>query len=157
MLHARAQGFLGRTYLLLQEDREVARIELGFFKEEGALVIGDVQRRLGRKKKRGIPETFMLEKDDGTIVVQATKPNYWKSQFLITYGEMEFELAKVSVWKPKFALSWNGEEAGTIYPTRWFSVRDVNIELPDVLPLEIQAFVLWLAIVQWMRDSASAG
>jgi hypothetical protein len=88
----------------------------------------------------------------------AEKPSAWKNRFSFEHDGYRYELEKESVWKSDLVLS--REDLGTVGYVRRKSVyfkREWEAEIPDELPPEVGAFVVWLAVLLARRaDSAAA-
>jgi hypothetical protein len=48
----------------------------------------------------------------------------------------------------------NGAPVGTIARTGFFRAKR-TADLPDDLPLEVQAFLIWLVLLVWRRQAAT--
>ena len=156
MLYAKPRHIFSRHYRLCSDEDctdTLGTVTMSGFKEAAKAQIGDDEYRFLREKN--MSGDFLLQAADGTILARAEKPSMWKDQFRITFGELVFTLYRASKWKQNYTLAWQGEEAGMVATRRWFS-NLVNVELPDSLPLEIRAFILYLVVVMWRRASAAA-
>lgn len=153
VLHAKPQGLFSLVTLLKQNGEEVAAINLKVLREAGTLSVAD--RSYSMEREGRLSGDFILKDGAGTVIVRANKPSIWKNRYVVTFGNLKFELAKTSAWKQGFSLLWNGDSLGTIHRPRWYS-REAEIALPDSLPLEVRAFVFWLVMVQWNREAGAA-
>lgn len=156
MLYAKPKHIFSRRYRLCSDEQctdMLGTMAMGGFKEAAKVQLGDEQYRFYREKS--MSGDFLLEASDGTILARAEKPSMWKDQLRITFGELVFTLYRASKWKQDYTLTWQGEDAGMIATRRWFS-NLINVELPDVLPLEVRAFILYLVVVMWNRAAAAA-
>lgn len=154
VLNAKPKGIFSSTYILSEENREAARLTMKAMREAGTLTIGERTYTMTREKL--FSGDFTLKDDLETVIVRASKPSAMKALFNLTYGDLRFELSRVSVWKSGFALWWNGEKVGSIERRRWFA-RDAELTLPESMPLEVRAFIFWLVVIQWNRDAAASG
>lgn len=149
-LTATPKGFLSKVVTLKQGEEEKGRIEAKWMREQGMLILGDRTWNM-----RSAKNNFLLEDSEGKLVAEGNKQSAYTDTTTITYGTMEFLLARPSVWKSAFALSWNEEPIGTINRPRWSS-RDIEVTLPESLPLEVRAFIFWVVMVLWNRSAAAA-
>lgn len=152
-LTATPKGFLSKVVALKQGEEEKGRIEAKWMREQGMLILED--RTWNMKCRKSSGNDFLLEDSEGRVVAEARKQGPYTDTTTITYGTMEFLLARPSVWKSGFTLSWSDEPIGTINRPRWSS-RDIEITLPESLPLEVRAFIFWVVMVLWNRSAAAA-
>ena len=133
----------------------VATADLANWRENAKLEVGG-RRYLARHETWA--REFVLEGEDGQIVAMAEKPSAWRETFTLEHGGTRYELSKESPWKSSFVLSREGVGVvGSIRQKSFFG-RERDVELPEELPVEVQAFVLWLATLMRKRsDSAAAG
>ncbi len=97
---------------------------------------------------------FVLE-SNGTVVARANKPSAWTRRFVLEFGGTQFELKPQSAFTRGYKLI-NGERiVGTLSPASFLS-RKINVELPEDLPIQIRAFVVWLTVLLWRRDASAA-
>lgn len=155
MLYAQLKNPFSSKYRLLQGENgeALAKVKMGSFREGALLMIGEEEYTFRREKL--MSGDFLLEASDGTIIACATKPSVWRDEFTITFGDLMFTLHKTSTWKRGFTLVWEGESAGEIRPKSWVSSTAV-VDIPESLPLELRAFVLFLVLVMWRRYAAAA-
>src|ERR1700744_319771 len=96
---------------------------------------------------------FHLEAN-GTRVADAQAAGFWFRYFNVQAGDKSYTLKMASWFGRRFALTENGAELGRIGVTNAFSGRS-KAELPDSVPLEIQAFLIWLVISSLRRAGPS--
>jgi len=54
----------------------------------------------------------------------------------------------------KFDLYQGDKQVGSILPTHLNPYREILIDLPVELPLEVQAFLLWVIFWNWRGNSS---
>jgi hypothetical protein len=74
---------------------------------------------------------------------------------IIRAGGREYTLRKPSIWRRTFVLMEGDRQIGSIAPdSAW--TRRATVDLPADWPMPLKAFVIWLVIILWKRDSDSA-
>ncbi len=136
-----------RRYTLRRDGAEIGQIDCGGASGTATIAIGGetctpVTDSLLRRK-------FHLEKN-GTPIASAQSAGFWFRYFNIQAGTKPYVLKMASWFGRRFALMEDGTERGRIGVTNAFSGR-CRAELPDDLPLEVQAFLIWLVISTWRR------
>jgi hypothetical protein len=77
-------------------------------------------------------------------------------RLVVDVGTAQFELRPPSAMSRKFHLLSGATIIGTLSPGGFLS-RRMNIDLPVDLPLPTRAFVVWLTVFSWKRESQAAG
>ena len=95
---------------------------------------------------------FVLERD-GSVLARAEKPSAFFRTYLIRHGDRDYTLEPRSAFRRAFVLHDGSRQIGSIEPTS-ASMRGAIADLPDTWPLPVRAFVIWLAMIQWRRDSS---
>lgn len=136
------------------ESAPLARVSLSWAKEAGELTIEGVRHRMYRE---GLASgDFVLERE-GEQIVRADKPSSWSNRFEISYRGRRYELEKESTWRRKFVLVDEGRrEVGKIEPEGPFTRRAV-VDLPEELSLAVRAYLVWLCVILWKRESSAGG
>jgi hypothetical protein len=141
------EGLLSmRRYTLTRDGAEIGQIDCGGTGGAASISVdGATYRPVTDSVLRG---RFHLEKN-GTLVASAQSAGFWRRRFMIQIGAKSCTLRPS--WSGRsFVLLQNDTEAGRIGATGFFS-RKCEAELPDDLPLEVQAFLIWLVISTWRR------
>jgi hypothetical protein len=73
----------------------------------------------------------------------------------LDFGGAQFELKPQSPFTRGFQLLKGKRIVGTLLPAS-FLTRKINVELPEDLPLQIRAFIVWLTVLLWKRDASAA-
>ena len=129
---------------------------LSFWRERGSVSVGGQQYRVSRQ---GFVGPFVLEGPGGALA-QAVKVSALKQEFTLSAEGREYVLRKLSWWRREFGLFARDTQLGSVAPEVWFARRAVA-NLPEDLPGSLRAFVVWLTLLMWKRESdagaASAG
>jgi hypothetical protein len=102
---------------------------------------------LAHKEKWNSPNFFLDEGE--TRIALAKKPSWSSKTFHLEHQGRPYTLKAES---KRFVLSCDQKEVGSIAKTGWFS-RNGTADLPDDLPLSINLFLIWLALLMWKRES----
>ena len=146
MLQATPRNWFSRTYALTRGDRRLATLELGRFREAGSLEIDGEPYEFSRAPGWG---EFVLSHGGGEVC-RAKKPTVFRRRFELTYGGEIFQLTCRGFLGPRYDLEHGGSVIGQISRYSLFS-RDVTVDLPQRLPVEIQAFLTWLVLLMMRR------
>jgi len=140
-------------FTVQKDAHTVASIDFNAWKEQGALTIDRTSYQMYREG--WMSGSFLLERD-GSVIARAERPSAFRRQFLIHYRDHEYALVTRSCFQRAFVLLDGSEEIGSVAPTGVFT-RQATADLPENWPLPLRAFVIWLTMIQWRRDSAAAG
>lgn len=132
------------------DSNTVAEIQLSNWRERGTLHVQGVEYRVFRESPLGL---FLLERDD-SIVASAKKPSALFRFFSLACNDIEYGLRARSPVGREFLLCDGSGSVGRITPQGLFN-RRAEVDLPEHLPLPFRAFVVWLALLLWKRDSDS--
>lgn len=97
---------------------------------------------------------FVLE-SNGTELASAEKPSAFHRSFTVPFGGKSFRLEAEDAFKRTFLVLEQDRQVGAIVPEGIFT-RRATADLPDDMPLPVQAFLIWLTVILWKRD-ADAG
>ena len=141
------------NFTVWKDSQPVASVDINSWCEKGALTVDRTDYQMYREG--WMSGSFVLERD-GSALARAERPSAFRRQFLIRYRDREYALVARSAFRRSFALLDGSQEIGSIEPTGVFT-RDATADLPETWPLPLRAFVIWLTMIQWRRDSAAAG
>ncbi len=79
---------------------------------------------------------------NGSGVASAQRASIFHRRVIGRAGARTYTLAVTNLLALAFELAENGSKVGTIVR---YVTREMQAELPDDLPLEVQAFLIWLA------------
>lgn len=147
MLRAIPRGLFSWGFSILEDDAEVAGLEVAWMRERGNLDIKGTEFNLYRQG--WLSGLFLLE-GEGTVLAQANKPNALTRRFEVTYGRDTLSLAAQSPFTRAFGVYDGETQIGSIYPDHCFT-RKTTIDLPDDIILPVKGFLFWLVVLMWRR------
>ncbi len=150
MLRAEPNNWFSWKFAVLDENnRAIARIDIGWLREAGELYLDG--RKYSIYRERPLGGAFILE-EDGKEVARAEKPSALLRSFTVRYDGKMYTLEAVSPVARMFVLCENGRTLGTIKPEHALT-RKALIDLPAQMPLPTRIFMAWLVFVLWKRDA----
>ncbi len=152
MLTANPQSWFSWDFTLVKNGESLADIDLSSWREKGALTVASSTYRVYRE---GLCSGAFLLESNGTVVARAHKPSAWTRRLVLDFGGAQFELKPRSAFTRGFHLLKDERIVGTLLPAS-FLTRKINVELPEDLPLQIRAFIVWLTVMLWKRDASAA-
>ena len=152
MLNAIPKQWFSWDFRILEEGRDVAEMDLSFWREKGVLSVEGIPYRVYRE---GLASgAFMLENPGGQVLAKAEKPNALRRSFLVEYEGRKLRLEAESSFERAFVLRDDQGVIGTVKPDSFFSHR-TTANLPEDFPLPVRIFLLWLVIILWRRDDGT--
>jgi hypothetical protein len=145
------KGLLMRQYTLRRDGAEVGRIDFGGIRQPASIVIGGATFHPARDGV--LRATFHLE-NNGTRLASAAPAGASYRRFTVQAGARTYVLAVTSWSGRSFTLSENNAAVGTIARTGIFRTKS-TADLPDDLPLEVGAFLIWLVLITWRRQATT--
>jgi hypothetical protein len=145
--------FQMRRYRIAQDGAAVGEIDCRKMRQGATIVIGGATYTTGRD---GVMSGAFYLEGNGSRLASAVPASAFKGGFIVQTGGRTLTLARASAFGRTFALTENGAAIGTIAPQGFFS-RKSKADLPDDLPMELKAFLIWLIIVIWQRQVMVAG
>jgi hypothetical protein len=143
--------FAARYYTLKRGGAEIGRIDCGGIRQPASIVIGDATFSPARD---GVLRTTYHLEGNGARLASAAPAGAAFRRFTVEAGTRTCTLAVASWSGRRFTLAENGTAVGTIARTGFFTTT-CAADLPDDLPLEVQAFLIWLVIIIWRRQAAT--
>ena len=148
MLTVAPKHWYSWEFTLAAGDRVVADIDISSWRERGRL---QVNGRAYRVYRDGMMGPFILDAD-GVEVARAAKPSAFHRAFVLRHEGRELELRAANALRRQFLLLDGGTEVGVIDPQSvWTRSADVEFRIP--LPEAVQAFIVWLTLLLWKRES----
>ena len=138
-------------YTLRRGGMEIGRIDFGGIRQPTSIVIGGATFHPARD---GVLHTTFHLDGNGTRLATATPAGASYRRFTVQAGARTYELAVASWSGRSFTLTENGAAIGTIARTGFFTTKS-TADLPDDLPLELQAFLIWLVLTTWRRQATT--
>ncbi len=149
MLRAEPNRWGSWHYKVLRGDVCFAQFDFGWWRSRGEIVI---DRAVYQIQREGFfTGDFVMRKGTETVV-SATKPSFSQRRFWIVYDDVAYILASRSSFERKFILQADGIEVGAVRPNGLLS-RTAIVDLPPDMPLDLQMFLTWLAVMMWKRQS----
>jgi hypothetical protein len=136
-----------------RDGREVAALDISWWRERGALVIDGVSYAVVREGL--VSSDFRMTGPDGRVVATASKPSLFRRRFDVVAGSHTVTLQARSAWGRTMDVLLDGRPAGTVTPAGMWT-RRASADLPDTLPRPVQVFILWLVLLLWKRDEDHA-
>ena len=133
------------------ESRPVADIAMSWWREKGALTIGDTTYRVYREAP--MSGAFVLE-HAGSVLARAEKPSVFRREFVISHAGREYTLRRESLFRRAFVLLDGSRQIGSLAPNSAFT-RKAAADLPHDLPLPVRMFIVWLTVISWRREQNS--
>ncbi len=150
MLQLEPTGWFSWEFTIVRGDRTVASLDISSWRDRGELVVDGGTYAVVREGL--VSSDFRLSTADGVTVATATKPSILRRRFDVVHAGRTWTLQPRSAWGRAMTLLTNGREAGDITPGGMWT-RRATATLPGELPLPVQVFVVWLAVLLWKRES----
>ena len=133
------------------ESRPVADIARSWWREKGALTIGDTTYHVYREAP--MSGAFVLEQA-GSVLARAEKPSVFRREFVIRHADREYTLRPESMFRRAFVLLDGSRQIGSLAPKSAFT-RKAAADLPNHLPLPVRMFIVWVTMISWRREQSS--
>jgi hypothetical protein len=141
-----ATGKPGRVELAAGRNQTVLLRE-----NEMSLLVGEKTFKITRKGFVG--PTYQLWLGEDLVVSLAQTPCF--NRYSLAYSEQVWTLKAIGIMARKFGLYEGDKQVGSILPTHLNPYREILIDLPVELPLEVQAFLLWVVLWNWSANNSS--
>jgi hypothetical protein len=139
-----------RRYTLTRDSAEIGEIDCGGMGKPAAFTTGSETYRPAADSV--VRQKFHLDAG-GARLADAAPAGMTLRSFTVHAGAKTYTLQGGSWFSRNFVLIENGTEVGRIGRTGLFTAR-CKAELPDDMPLPAQAFLIWLALITWRRQTA---
>jgi hypothetical protein len=140
-----ATGKPGRVELAAGRNQTVLLRE-----NEMSLLVGEKTFKITRKGFFG--PTYQLWLGEDLVVSLAQTPCF--NRYSLAYSEQVWTLKAIGIMARKFGLYEGDKQVGSILPTHLNPYRETVIDLPVDLPLEVQAFLMWVIFWNWRGNSS---
>jgi len=149
-MRAYSRGFFSPHYIVEDAGESVELRASGWLRVRAAFDLDGAAYELRRE---GFLGSFVLERD-GDVVARADKRAF-QSAFDVEIGHYGCSLAKTSFFGNQFGLFEGDEQVGSIRKGMFTSEVAADLDFIRALPAKV--FVVWLALLLWKRQDASAG
>jgi hypothetical protein len=149
MLRAVAKGLWRTRYLLYSNEDQVGEFTRSIWSCRGQITLGG---RSWEIRREGWFGPVLLVSDDG-IAVRAAKVSSLRARFSISYDNRVCELRRTEFLWRTMVFARDGVAVGRMANTGWSICRKVDAELPADVPLEVQAFLVWLFVWYCVRHT----
>jgi hypothetical protein len=145
--------FSMRLYTLTRDGVEIGQIDCGGARWSAALTVGSASYN---PVSEGVLRTKFHLDAGGTRIADVELAGTFFRRFVVHAGAKTCTLKVASWFGRSFILTENDVEVGRIARSGFFTAR-CRAELPDDLPLPVQAFLIWLVLITWRRQAVTAG
>ncbi len=155
MLTAKPTGLLSKNFIVSKDGVQLCKIEQSGGRERAEFV-ADGEKYVAKNELLG--GDFLLE-HRGQIIARADKRALRRVfDVMINPGssaERSFELKVGGIFGTggRYTLEENGRKVGELVKTPF--VRSAQANLPQDVPLPVQAFLLWIGLMMWRRERNS--
>lgn len=156
MLEARPISIFSLDFSIEAEGRQIALLDVAFWREAGEVSIEGQPYRLYRE---GLMSGAFVLESAGKTIIRAIKPSALWSQFELELNGHRYSLKRDSIFGKSFSVLQGGVDGvvvGSVRRAAMFSRRSV-INLPPDWPVPIQIFVFWLVLIIWKRKHKHSG
>ena len=152
MLKATPKRWFSWDFTVSEGSKPVADIDVSWWREKGVLTVDGAGYTVYRE---GLMSGDFILESAGSVLARAEKPSAFRRTFIIKHRDRHYTLKARSAFRKSFVLLQGDKEIGFIAPESWFH-RGASVHLPEDLPLAVQVFITWLAILLWKRESEAA-
>ena len=121
--------------------------------EEGAVEIGETLYDI--YSKGWWRKEYAFRGKDFAVFAQETG-SFFRTEITIEHEKRNYTLTKKSFFKRDLVLEENDHVLGTLYDAGFLSSETIA-DLPKDIPIQVQVFIIWLALVLWDRRSGNGG
>jgi hypothetical protein len=94
-----------------------------------------------------VSSVFNLTSEDSPLATLEQVP--FRNRYTLSFGGEEWGFQSASLTDTKFSLERGGERVGSISAKYFARYKYIAIDLPDRLPLEVKAFLMWVVLWRW--------
>jgi hypothetical protein len=76
------------------------------------------------------------------------------NRYSVTYAGQVWTLKAMGFTEKNYRLYRDAEQVGSVSTSYFSPYKEILIDLPDELPMEAQAFVMWLILRNWSDTSS---
>lgn len=152
MLQLEPKHWYSWDFTLMAGDAALAQIDFSSWRERGSLRI---QGQTYTVTKEGLLSGGFTLASPGGTVATASRESVFRRQYRVVAGGHSYTLQPRSTWGRAIVVREGDRELGTIAPRGIFTRRG-TVSLPDVVPLPVRVFLVWLALLLWKREAEAA-
>jgi len=89
------------------------------------------------------------------VLARAEKPSVLIISYKVHYNDKSYVLEAASALQRKFVLREGGQTIGSVWPENALTKKAI-IDLPLDIAMPVRIFMVWLTLIMWKRDEASA-
>ena len=138
--------------LLDQEKQEVARVRHRAFEKEGLVSVGGVEHVIAPEGRSG---TWVLRAGEERPTARFRMVGGWK-RWDVTWGNQAMQLVRRPTLGGIRAEAVRSREVVGFVGTTDYLTRRLRVDLPDDVPVTVQAASVWMLIMLRRRAVASA-
>lgn len=138
---------------MVRSGESLATITTHWLSEQGNFHLNEEEWNIC--KKSFLSGQWTLEKQS-TILGNADKKNVFSRTFEVAFENTHWLLKAKSAFGRGFEILQQGRQVGTIEPVHAFTRRS-TIDCSDEVPIPLQLFCFWLAMITWRRAQNSNG
>tara|TARA_R110002096_G_scaffold29509_5_gene88965 strand:- start:34973 stop:35449 length:477 start_codon:yes stop_codon:yes gene_type:complete len=144
------QGLFTWNFEIRKADNVVGMTTYRIFGESGELSLGE--RQFVVERQGPLSGQWRLAQRNGPELAVAQKANAFTRRIEMKWLEAGSVLTMegVNPWSRTMKITANGNLLGRIVPDHLFT-RKSTLEFGEDVPMEIQLFCLWLAVMLWRR------
>ena len=137
------------TFSVMDGPESVAKaVDLSWWRDKGELRIQDDIYTARRDKS-----SYVLESSAG-VLARTERPRKWHRELIIEHLGRRYTLRAKSAFRREFHLLEGPVKIGSISPEGLFT-RRAAVELPQMFPLFLQVFIIWLVMMLWKHEDMS--
>jgi hypothetical protein len=145
--------FSMRRYALTRDSVEIGQIDCGGVRQPATLTFGGASYD---PVSEGVLRTKFHLDGGGVRIADVELTGTFFRRFIVHAGAKTYTLKVASWFARNFVLAENDVEVGRIARTGFFTAR-CRADLPDDLPLTVQAFLIWVVLITWRRQAVVTG
>jgi hypothetical protein len=142
-----------RRYTLESDGAEIGEIDCGGIRQPATITVEGVNYNPARE---GVLRTKFHLDAGGSRLADVEPGGNTLRRLIVQAGAKTYTLQVGSWFSRNFVLTENDAEVGRIARMGLLTAR-CKAELPDDMPLPVQVFLIWLALITWRRQAAVLG
>jgi hypothetical protein len=149
-MRAIPRSFFSWDFDVVESGKALCAIDQGYWRERASFSLAGRTYTLGRES--GFGDFWVREGGEGgPVLCHATKVSAFRRRFDIVIDGTEFVLAPRSLFGFSYDLTSGSAVVGSISRVSLFR-RELELDLPDELPVAARVFLLWLVLLMKRRS-----